>query len=127
MRVMLIITAIEFRFEPDGKLHRILSGLTIPNGQSWSKDDKTFYFTDTQDSAIYTYDFDSKTGDISNKKVFHKFEEEGTGPDGHAQDEEGNLWVAVWGSWSVKRISPQGEITAEVKVPTRCPTVSKLT
>lgn len=118
------MTAIEFRFESDGKLHRIIEGLTIPNGQTWSADDKLFYFTDTQDSSIYTYDYDSKSGSISNKRVFHKFETEGTGPDGHAQDEDGNLWVAVWGSWSVLRISPKGEVTAEVKVPTRCPTVS---
>lgn len=116
--------AIEFRFEPDGKLHRILEGLTIPNGQTWSKDDKLFYFTDTPDGAIYNFDFDSESGSISNKRIFRKFEDEGTGPDGHAQDEDGNLWVAVWGSWKVLRISPEGEVIAEVKVPTRCPTVS---
>lgn len=106
----------------DGQLNRVLTGLTIPNGMSWSKDDSLMYFTDTGDQSIYTYDFDVSSGAVSNKKSFFKPKE--GGPDGHAQDVEGNLWVAVWGAWKVVRLNPQGEVTAEVKVPTRCPTVS---
>ena len=113
-----------FRYDPNGDLHRIITGATIPNGMSWSEDDKTFYYTDTQDSSIYAFDYDSVTGKISNKRVFFKVEEEGAGPDGHTQDVEGNLWVAIWGAWKVVRVSPQGKVTAEIHVPTRCPTVS---
>lgn len=82
------------------------------------------YFTETQDRAIYTYDYDAQSGDISNKKLFFSIEEEGTGPDGHAMDEDGNIWAAIFGQWKVVRISPEGEVTAEVKLPVRCPTVS---
>ena len=108
----------------DGQLHRVLSGLTVPNGLSWSMDDRLMYFTDTGDSSIYTYDFDTSSGSISNKQLFFKPSEDGCGPDGHAQDVHGNIWAAIWGAWKVVRISPEGEVTAEVKVPTRCPTVS---
>ncbi|CAM1501034.1 Fc.00g101960.m01.CDS01 [Cosmosporella sp. VM-42] len=111
-----------FRFDPDGELHRMISGVTIPNGMSWSKDDTKFYFTDTSDSSIYEYDYDAETGDISKQRVFYHFEEEGIGPDGHTQDADGNLWVAVWGSWKAVRISPEGQITAEINLPTRCVT-----
>lgn len=112
-----------FRFDPDGTYHRIINGATIPNGMSWSKDDKTFYFAETQDACIYAYDYDSEKGEISNKRLFFRVEEEGSAPDGHTQDEYGNLWIAVWGAWKVVRVSPEGKITAEVHVPTRCPTV----
>jgi sugar lactone lactonase YvrE len=100
-------------------------GMTIPNGMSWSLDDKIMYLADTKDRNIYKYDFDAETGAISNKRVFFQTEE-GTGPDGHAMDTEGNIWTAVWGAWKVVRISPEGEVTAEVKLPTRCITVSQV-
>ncbi|VUC20846.1 unnamed protein product [Clonostachys rosea] len=110
-----------FRLDPDGQFHRILNGVTIGNGISWSEDEKIMYFTDTGDRSIFAYDFDKETGNISNKRVFF-LAEEGTGPDGHTRDEAGNFWIALWGSWKVIRVSPEGKITGEVHVPTRCPT-----
>ena len=108
--------------DTDGQFHRVITGATIPNGLSWSVDNKIMYFTDTGEGAIYAYDFDEESGGISNKRVF--FQPQDGRPDGHAQDEHGNLWVALWGAWKVVRVSPEGEIMAEVRVPTRCPTVS---
>jgi sugar lactone lactonase YvrE len=101
----------------------MISGATISNGMSWTEDNKTMYWTDTQESTIFAYDYDVESGNISNKRVFFKSDE--GGPDGHAQDQDGNLWVALWGASKVVRISPRGVITAEIVVPTRCPTVSQ--
>ncbi|KAJ9293402.1 hypothetical protein DTO271G3_7898 [Paecilomyces variotii] len=111
-----------FRLDTDGSFHRMVEGLTIPNGTSWSLDDKTMYFTDSGAQTIYAYDFDAATGNISNKRVFFRVEEEGCAPDGHTMDVEGNIWVAIWGGWKVVRVNPEGKVTAEIKVPTRCPT-----
>lgn len=97
--------------------------MTIPNGMSWSQDDKLLYLADTKDRSIYTYDFNADTGSLSNKRLFF-LTEEGTGPDGHAQDVDGNIWTAVWGAWKVVKVSPAGRVTAEIKLPTRCVTVS---
>ena len=119
---LLPTAAVLFRLDTDGQFHRVITGATIPNGLSWSMDNKTMYWTDTDRGAIYAYDFD-ESGNISNKRVF--FQPKDGGPDGHAQDEHGNLWVALWGAWKVVRVSPDGEVTAEVRVPTRCPTVSR--
>lgn len=33
--------------DPDLSLHRILEGITIPNGTTWSPDDRTMYFADS--------------------------------------------------------------------------------
>lgn len=115
--------AILFRLDPDGSFRHMEEGMTIPNGISWSLDNKLMYLADTKDRAIYKYDFDAETGDISNKRLFFQTEE-GTGPDGHAMDVHGNIWTAVWGASKVVRVSPEGIVTAEIKLPTRCITVS---
>lgn len=100
----------------------MIEGVCIPNGISWTRDNKAMYFTDSPTKNIFKYDYDLETGSISNRQVFFHVEDGEGVPDGHAQDESGCLWVAVHGIGKVLRISPQGEILAEVKVPTRCPT-----
>lgn len=109
-----------FRLDHDGNLRRVITGITIPNGISWSMDDTTMYFTDSADKSIYAYDFEKKSGTISNKRVFFQAQEADAAPDGHAQDVDGHLWVAIWGSWKVVRVSPDGHVSAEILLPTRC-------
>lgn len=95
--------------------------MTIPNGISFSLDDSIMYWTDTPTGNIYAFDYDMATGNISNQRVF--WHADVGFPDGHAMDAEGNLWVAMWGGWKVLRVSPEGKVTGEIEVPTRCPTV----
>jgi sugar lactone lactonase YvrE len=111
-----------FRLDGDLTLHRTLEGITIPNGTSWSKDSRTMYFTDSPTQSVMAYPYNVETGQASytEGKVFFKVEK-GV-PDGHCQDEEGCLWVANHGDWKVVRINPQGQIIAEVQLPTRCVT-----
>ena len=80
------------------------------------------YFTDSPSGTIKAYPFNPETGDVcfSEGKTF--FAVEGGVPDGHCQDEEGNLWVAGHGTGKVFRVSPEGEIIAVVELPTRCVT-----
>jgi sugar lactone lactonase YvrE len=114
---------VTFRLDNDGALKTIIEGSKIPNGISWTADDKTMFFTDSPVQKIYAYDFDTKSGDISNRRILLQLDEEGVFPDGHAMDVEGNIWQACYGGWKVIRIS-QGEITGVVHLPTRnitCP------
>lgn len=109
-----------FRLDPDGKLHRVLEGVTIPNGMSWTKDEKTMYITDSPTKTISAFDYDKETGSISNRRPFFKVEEEDGVPDGHAVDLEGFLWVCCFGLGKVRRVSPEGKVVAEIELPTRC-------
>lgn len=116
-----------FRLDPDLSLHRPLSDITIPNGTTWNKNDDTMYFADSPFKTIYQFEYDQKTGDVKNKKPFFVMPEdnrygEDAVPDGHCIDEEGYMWTALHGGYHVLRISPKGEIVAEIKVPTQQPT-----
>ncbi|KAF2500947.1 hypothetical protein BU16DRAFT_476345 [Lophium mytilinum] len=108
-----------FRLDPDRSLHRVLEGVTIPNGTTWSADDKHMYFTDSPTRNIYVFDFDAETGAISNRRVFFRWAENlDAEPDGHCIDEEGYMWSAFHGSGKVLRISPEGKVVAEITCPT---------
>ena len=111
-----------FRLDPDGSLHRMLEGLSIPNGISWSADNRTMFLNDSPTKIVSAFDFDPDTGSLSNKRVFYRVEDEDGVPDGHAWDAEGCMWQAIFGCGRVVRLNPEGKVVAEVKLPTRCVT-----
>ena len=100
----------------------MIEGVTVPNGISWSNDDKTMYFNDSPIKNVTAYDYDIETGNISNKRTFFHVDDKDGVPDGHALDEEGCLWQCIYGCGKVVRISPQGKVVAEILLPTRCVT-----
>lgn len=72
------------------------------------------------------YPYDEAMGKVSfsEGKVFFTCPVEGGVPDGHCQDEEGFLWVACHGTGKVFRLDLNGNVVAEVELPTRyvtCP------
>lgn len=112
------------RFDDGGQLKTMQENVQIPNGISWTRDDKTMYFTDSPAQNVYAYDFDAHTGNISNRRIHFHLDEEGVFPDGHAIDEHGNTWHACYGGFKVIRVSPEGQVTGVVHLPTRnitCP------
>ena len=113
-----------FRLDPDMSLHRMLDGVTIPNGMGWSADDKIFYFTDSPTKSIFMFDFEAATGGITNKRIFFHLDSKDAVPDGFAIDAEGCFWVALCGGGKVLRLSSEGKVIGEISLPTRmitCP------
>ena len=112
-----------FRLDSDLSLHRIIENVTIPNGMGWSIDGKTMYFVDSPTLAIFKFKYNRATGDITDRTIFYRVDEEGV-PDGLAVDVQGCVWVAICGGGKVLKISAQGELLGEVLLPTRmisCP------
>lgn len=56
-----------YRYDPDGSLHLMETGLTIANGLGWSPDEKIFYLTDSAQQKIYADNFEAATGRISDR------------------------------------------------------------
>jgi sugar lactone lactonase YvrE len=55
-------------------------------------------------------------GQISDRRTWAEIPVESGSPDGMAIDEEGGLWVAMWGGWSVHRYV-EGRLDRVVRLP----------
>lgn len=106
-----------YRYDQDGSLHIMETGLTISNGLGWSPDQKTFYLTDSPQQKIFAYDFNATTGSISNRRTVVDLTHESFNPDGLTIDSEGYIWSAMWNGGCVIRFSPSGEEVARIKLP----------
>jgi sugar lactone lactonase YvrE len=109
-----------YRYDPDGSLHVMQTGVMCSNGIGWSLDDKRMYYSDTDVFAVFAYDFDPANGTISNRRVFHHFGHDR--PDGLTVDSEGFVWVAIWGGWRVERYDSAGKLALRVDLPVQYPT-----
>ena len=106
--------------EVDGS-EAVLHGLTIANGLGWSLDRRTMYFIDSGPAAVFAFDVDDD-GNVSAQRTLVQLDPQRDGaPDGMCVDEEGALWIAVWGAGEVRRYSAQGELIARVAVATSQP------
>jgi sugar lactone lactonase YvrE len=111
-----------YRLELDGSCTTVLRGLTISNGIGWSPDDTTMYLSDSGTARVDAFDFDPPTGDLSGRRTIVRIDEPGVAPDGLTVDEEGGIWVALWGGGAVRRYAGDGSLLATVALPVERPT-----
>jgi len=97
---------------------RLLSGITISNGLTWSPDHKTFFYIDTPTREVKAFDYELETGAISSPRVAVRVHESLGWPDGMASDIQGNLWIAMWGGAQVTKWDPNtGKLLEQIPVP----------
>lgn len=106
-----------YRLDPDLTVSTALSGVSVSNGIGWSPDDRTMYYVDSLELAIDAFDFDVELGRLSNRRRLTVIETEAGMPDGITVDSSGNVWVAMWGGWAVRRYSPAGVLDDIVRLP----------
>lgn len=95
-----------------------LDSITISNGVVWSKDHKTMYYIDTPTLEIKAFDYQLKTGEISNERIVISIDKSLGYPDGMTIDEEDMLWVGMWNGNAVIRFDPKtGKVDRKVEVP----------
>ena len=99
----------------------VREGLTIANGIGWSPDARIVYHVDSGPGIITAFDVDER-GNVASERPFARFDVATEGaPDGLCVDEDGNVWVALWGGREVRQYTPNGEQVATVAVDTRQP------
>ena len=110
-----------FRFDATEGLRTVFEGITISNGIAWSPTGDTMYHVDSGPGTIRAFRFD-EDGEVSDMHPFVQFDvaREGT-PDGICIDEEGGVWVAVWGGYEVRHYAPNGQLVGRVHVDTAQP------
>ena len=59
-----------YRYDPDGSMHQLDSGLAVANGIGLSPDGRTLYVTDMFHSRILAYDYDTGSGTVSARRDF---------------------------------------------------------
>jgi len=111
-----------YRYDPDGSLHQLDTGLAVANGIGLSPDGCTLYVTDMFHSRILAYDYDTDTGTVSARRDFVVVPQEEGWPDGLIVDQEGFIWSAHWAGWKVTRYDPRGTIERQIKLPVANPT-----
>ena len=110
--------AVLYRMDKDGSIRVMLDSVTISNGIVWSKDRKTMYYNDTPTLTVQAFDYNDKTGAITNRRVVITIPDGSGAPDGMAIDAEDKLWIALWGSGTVGRFDPEtGKLLQSIKVP----------
>lgn len=124
----------------DGQgLHAMMGGVVTANGLAWSPDGGTAYWADTAAHQVRAFDFDAPTGQLTNSRLFYQAAPKPAGwvggseapktppyggrPDGAAVDSEGCYWSAQYEGGRLLRLSPTGEVLAEVATPALCPTM----
>lgn len=87
--------------EKNKPVEKKIDNVSISNGLAWSIDNKRLYYTDSLTREIWSFRYDLAAGDIFFEKVAVRIPEEMGMPDGMAMDEEGMLWVALWGGFGI--------------------------
>ena len=107
-----------YRMDKDKSVTVMLDSVGVSNGIVWTEDKKTMYYNDTPTGTIQGFDYDDKTGKISNRRVVVQIPKGGGWPDGMTIDADGNLWVALWGSGTVAKFDPRtGKLLQKIIVP----------
>jgi len=108
-----------FRVDRDGTVVRVLDGITVPNGPAFTPDGALMYLADSARGVVRRYAVDPVTGDLGAPEEFVTI---GDGsPDGMAVDVEGAVWIAVWGTGTVRRHLPDGTLDRTLRLPARQP------
>jgi sugar lactone lactonase YvrE len=101
----------------DGVLDRVLERVTLSNGLGWSPDGTRMYYVDSPSYRIDVFDFDVGSGTVSDRRPFVAVDRPDGIPDGLAVDDEGGVWLALWGGRAVRRYGADGTLDRVVDVP----------
>jgi sugar lactone lactonase YvrE len=106
-----------FRLDNGPRAEEVISGVTISNGLGWSPDSSVLYYVDTGAPCVDAYEYDVETGSIGSKETLCTLPGGSGAPDGLTVDDDGCIWVALWGGAAVYRYSPAGLLDTVVRLP----------
>jgi sugar lactone lactonase YvrE len=110
--------------ETDGRVRRVLDGISLSNGLDWTPDGLTLYYVDSLAGGIDAFAFDVAEGALTDRRrvVELEFPAEVGFVDGLCVDTDGGIWAAIWGTGEVRRYGPSGELDRTISLPVTQPT-----
>ncbi|KAH6921964.1 hypothetical protein HPB50_007029 [Hyalomma asiaticum] len=118
-------------FSVDAATLKVTSHVTkvnMSNGMTWSPDNRTMFFIDTSMRSVYSFGFNTTSGQLSSRQVLVNFEAKDEYkncgyPDGMTVDTNGNLWLACVTAGKVINIDTEtGKLLRSVILPVSYPT-----
>ncbi|MBA2272946.1 MAG: SMP-30/gluconolactonase/LRE family protein [Actinobacteria bacterium] len=106
-----------YRLARDHSVEKMIQDVSISNGLCWSANDRSMYYIDSPTQGVDVFDFDAASGALSNRRRLVEIPEADGLPDGMTIDEQGYLWVALYGGGAVHRYSPEGQLDQTVELP----------
>lgn len=106
-----------YRLDPGPAATPVLDGLTVSNGLGWSPDTRTMWFADSADRFVRGFDYDLSGGRLGTRRLAIELRDTAGKADGLCVDDEGFVWVGLWGGSAVHRYAPDGRLDTVVEVP----------
>jgi len=106
-----------WRVDPEGQVHLLEDGMGTTNGVEVSPDGSRLYLNESIQRTVWMYDL--KDGELSNKRVLHRFEDFGL--DGMRCDPQGNLYIARYDAGQVAVVAPDGRLLRTIDLKGRKP------
>jgi sugar lactone lactonase YvrE len=103
----------------DDSLERVLDEVTLSNGIGWTRDDTRMYYIDSPLQRVDLFDFELASGRLDDRRPFVSIDESDGIPDGLTVDDEGGVWVALYGGSRVHRYDESGHLDAVLEVPAK--------
>ncbi len=110
-----------YRLDPGGRVTWIEGEMLTCNGAAFTADGSRFHHANTPSHALRAYDVVDRK--LTNRRTFHQWPIGEGRPDGGSFDEEGCYWTALYEGGRVARLSPKGDVIAEVALPVSRPTM----
>lgn len=106
-----------YRLDVDGLAVEVLRDVTVSNGLAWTADGTTMYYIDSALRRVDAFDADPESGALRNRRTIIPISDALGIPDGMTIDDDGALWVALWGGSAVQRYAPNGRLDTIVHLP----------
>jgi len=113
-----------YRMDSEYKFISYAENIVLSNGLTWSLNNETMYFNDSEGKKILAFDFNLEEGTATNQRTLFDFNDkefENLGvPDGMTIDIQGKLWVCCYGGSCVLKLDPETKsILEKVDMPAR--------
>jgi len=105
------------RLDSGPKSTQVLDGLTVANGLGWSPDGRTLWMADSADPCLRGFDYNTATGELGARRHAIELRDTPGKADGLCVDDEGGVWVGLWGGSAIRRYAPDGRLDTIVDVP----------
>lgn len=105
------------RLDQNGEIEEFVDALVISAGIAWSPDSATMYVADSGHQVVYSYPFDLEHGELGAQRVLLSLEGVDGTPDGLTVDGRGDIWIAMYGGYAIRRYSPDGALVSVLPVP----------